>query len=194
MRSGKIALLPILEGSVRLENKTSLLRAFYKQGLRSVTFTYTTGDWADGSDDEPKHNGISALGREMVKDMNRLGIIIDMSHSSAKSMSDILDATQAPVIFSHSNARALCNVNRNVPDEILLRLKANRGLIMLDMVPYHTTDVFARWMADGDAVYFQTKAKFPDDKEKLKTAMENGKRKILSPLLRSATSLITSTI
>lgn len=172
MRDGKIAILPMLEGSIRLENKTSFLRAFYKQGLRCVTFTYTTSDWADGSDDAPKHNGISKLGKEMVKEMNRLGIIIDMSHSSAKSMSDILDITQAPVIFSHSNAKKLCNVNRNVPDEILLRLKVNKGLIMLDMVPDHTTDTFARWMADGDEVYYKTKAQFPNDKQKLKETME----------------------
>lgn len=171
MRSGKIALLPMLEGSVRLENKPSLLRAFYKQGLRCVTFTYKTSDFGDGSDDTPKHNGITALGKEMVREMNRLGIIIDMSHISAKSMNDILDITEAPVIFSHSNAKALCNVNRNVPDDVLLRLKANRGLIMLDLVPEHTTNTFAKWYSDGESFYYQTKAKFPADKQKLKEAM-----------------------
>lgn len=183
IRSGKIAVLPMLEGSIRLENKTSLLRAFYKQGLRCVTFTYTTGDWADGSDDQPKHNGISKLGREMVAEMNRLGIIIDMSHVSAKSMSDILDVTKAPVIFSHSNAKTLCNVNRNVSDEILLRLKANKGLIMIGMVPDHTTDAFAKWVADGDEVYYKTKAEFPNDKQKLKESMEKWEKENPQPVV-----------
>lgn len=183
MRAGKIALLPMLEGSVRLENKTSFLRAFYKQGLRCVTFTYKTSDWADGSDDAPKHNGISELGKEMVKEMNRLGIIIDMSHISTKSMSDILDLTQAPVIFSHSNARGLCNVNRNVPDEILLRLKANKGVIMLDMVPDHTTDAFAKWTAEGDAIYYKTKAEFPNDTQKLKETMKKWENENPQPIV-----------
>lgn len=171
MQQGKIALLPMLEGSVRLENKLSFLRTFYKLGLRCVTFTYYTSDLADGSDDIPLHNGISALGREMVTEMNKLGIIIDMSHISANAMSQILDITYAPVIFSHSNARALCNVNRNVPDSILFRLKKNGGIIMLDMVPDHTTNVFAKWVKNGDSIYFSTRKQFPDDKQKLKDVM-----------------------
>lgn len=171
MQQGKIALLPMLEGSVRLENKLSFLRTFYKLGLRCVTFTYYTSDLADGSDDIPLHNGISALGREMVTEMNKLGIIIDMSHISANAMSQILDITYAPVIFSHSNARALCNVNRNVPDSILFRLKKNGGIIMLDMVPDHTTNVFAKWVKNGDSIYFSTQNQFPDDNQKLKDVM-----------------------
>ncbi len=166
IQSGKIALLPMLEGSIRMENKTSYLRIFYKLGLRCITFTYYTGDWADGSDDTPKHKGLSALGKEMVKEMNRLGIIIDMSHISAEAMNDILDITEAPVIFSHSNARAICNVNRNVPDDILLRLRSNGGLIMLDMVAEHSHDAFGKWMREGDSLYFGTRAQFPGDKEK----------------------------
>ncbi len=172
IKNGKIAILPMLEGSDRLESKLSNLRLFYKLGLRCVTFTYTTGDLADGSDDLPKHNGISPLGRSMVKEMNRLGMLIDLSHASAKTMSDILDITETPVIFSHSNARKLCDVNRNVPDTILLRLKANKGLIMLDMVPDHTTNKFANWVNTGDSIYYATKKQFPGDKAKLRTVMD----------------------
>jgi membrane dipeptidase len=171
IRDGKIAILPMLEGSVRLENKLSYLRFFYKQGLRCVTFTYYTSDLADGSDDIPRHNGISAIGNEMVKEMNRLGIIIDMSHISSKAMSDILDITEAPVIFSHSNVRVLCDVNRNVSDEILLRLKVNNGLIMLDMVPEHTSNTFVKWMQEGDSVYYSIKDQNPGDKKKLTEIM-----------------------
>ena len=171
IQNGKIAILPMLEGSERLEGKISYLRDFYKLGLRCMTFTYTTGLLADGSDDEPMHNGISPLGRDMIKEMNKLGIIIDMSHISAKAMSDILDITEAPVIFSHSNARHLCDVNRNVSDEILLRLKSNKGIIMLDMVPDHTTTTFAKWVNDGDSFYYTTRKSNPSDKQKLKEVM-----------------------
>lgn len=183
MKDGKIAILPMLEGSVRLESKLSYLRFFYKQGLRCVTFTYYTSELADGSDGYAKNNGISALGKEMVAEMNRLGIIIDMSHISAKSMSDILDITKAPVIFSHSNAKALCNVSRNVPDDILLRLKANNGIIMLDMVPDHTSDAFVKWMRKGDSVYYTTKGKFPGDKEKLKEVMATWETAVPRPVV-----------
>lgn len=136
MNEGKIGFLPILEGAKRLQDDPALLRVYYKLGLRSVTFAYSTNGLADGSDDTARHNGISSIGREMVKEMNRLGVLTDMSHISAKAMNDILDITKAPVIFSHSNARALCNVNRNVPDDVLLRLKKNGGIIMLTFVPY----------------------------------------------------------
>jgi membrane dipeptidase len=186
MQAGKIALLPMLEGSVRLENKVSLLRMFYKLGLRCITFTYNTSDLADGSDDKPKHNGISSIGKEMVREMNRLGVLIDMSHISARSMNDILDITKAPVIFSHSNARALCDVNRNVPDEVLKRLKMNGGLIMIDMVAEHTSNAFAKWMADGDSVYYSTKAKYPGDKKKLKEVMEQWEKDYPRPAVTVA--------
>lgn len=169
----KIALLPMLEGAVQLKDKPELLRMFYKLGLRCVTFAYQTNNLADGSDDKPVHKGISELGRQMVDEMNRLGVIIDMSHISAKAMNDILDITKAPVIFSHSNARAICDVNRNVPDSILLRLKTNGGLIMLDMVPDHNSNSFGKWMNEGDSLYFTTKAQFIGDNMKLQQVMKD---------------------
>ncbi|MEO6455033.1 MAG: membrane dipeptidase, partial [Ginsengibacter sp.] len=186
MKEGKIALLPMKEGSEQLNGNVSLLDSLYKLGLRCMTFTYYTNEFADGSDDTPKHNGISALGKQMVKEMNRLGIIIDMSHISAKSMSDILDITKAPVIFSHSNARALGDVNRNVPDEILLRLKKNGGLIMLDMVAEHTTSAFGKWAEAGDSVYYSIKAKFPGDKIKLKEVMKQWEKDYPMPVVSVA--------
>jgi membrane dipeptidase len=166
MKDGKIAILPILEGATRIENNFSLLRMYYTLGLRSVTFAYNTNDLADGSNDTARHNGISTFGKEMVKEMNRLGILIDMSHISPKAMHDILDVTKAPLIFSHSNVRALCDVNRNVPDDVLKRLKQNRGIIMLTFVPYFTTNEFNKWMLKGDTVYDKLHAQYPDDKKK----------------------------
>ncbi len=172
MREGKIAIIPSLEGAVILENNLALLRNYYRLGLRSVTFAYETNDLADGSDDEPKHNGISSFGKEMVKEMNRLGIMIDMSHISAKAMRDILDVSQAPVIFSHSNTRTLCNVNRNVSDDVLQKLKKNRGIIMLTFVPYFTTNEFSKWMKAGDVFYYDLKKKYIDDKTKVNAEMK----------------------
>ncbi len=152
IQEGKITILPSLEGAGRLGNNKYLLRTYYQLGLRSVTFAYKTNQLADGSDDTAKYNGISAKGREMVKEMNQLGVLIDMSHISSKAMSDILDVTTAPVIFSHSNVRALCDVNRNVSDEILVRLKTNRGIIMLTPVPYFTTNAFNKWLNGSDSL------------------------------------------
>lgn len=171
MKAGKIALLPILEGSIRLENSTALLRTYYKLGLRSVTFAYKTNGLADGSDDTVKHNGISAVGREMVKEMNRLGVIIDMSHISVKAMNDILNVTQAPVIFSHSNIRALTDVNRNVPDDVLIRLKKNKGIIMLTFVPYFVTPAHANWLQTGDDVYYKSLKDYPTHRAKTDSMM-----------------------
>ncbi len=171
IKEGKIALLPMREGTEKIYGNLLLVDSLYEAGLRCMTFAYTTNEFADGSDDSPRNDGITVLGKELVKKMNRLGIIIDMSHISAKSMSDILDITKAPVIFSHSNARALSNVNRNVPDEILFRLKQNGGLIMIDMVAEHTTTEFGQWANEGDSVYYATKKEFPGDKKKLKEVM-----------------------
>ena len=183
MRSGRIALLPMMEGSERLAGDISQLEELYKLKLRCMTFTYITGPFADASDDEPRNNGITNAGKAMVRKMNELGIIIDMSHISAKAMSDILDITKAPVIFSHSNARAIADVERNVPDAILRRLKVNKGLIMIDMVAERTTTRFGKWMADGDAVYFTTKKKFPDDKALLKKTMTEWEAKNPMPVV-----------
>jgi membrane dipeptidase len=170
MTEGKIALLPILEGATRLDNSIELLRKYYQWGLRSVTFAYQTNGLADGSDDTPRHNGISNAGKHMVREMNRLGVIIDMSHISTKAMHAILDITQAPVIFSHSNVRALCDVNRNVPDSVLLRLKENGGLIMLTFVPYFVNKQLSNWLDAGDTAYYTAKGKYP--KAKVDSIME----------------------
>jgi len=176
MQEGKITILPSLEGATRLGNNKYLLRAYYQLGLRSVTFAYNTNQFADGSEDTAKYNGISAAGAEMVKEMNRLGVLIDMSHISANAMSAILDVTTAPVIFSHSNARALCDVNRNVPDSILKRLKGNNGLIMLTCVPYFTVKENMVWLdkrdSMGEALYERFQ-KNPEDSSVLdKMAMQ----------------------
>ena len=173
IQAGKIALLPMLEGSDRLEGKPALLRTFYKLGLRTVTFTYSSGELGDGSDDLSRNHGVSPLGKVMIKEMNDLGIIIDVSHASTKTMNDVLDETTAPLIFSHSNARTVCDVERNVPDSVLLKLKKNGGMIMIDMAPEHTSNVFAKWMKEGDDLYFDIKKRHPNDQKLLADTMKS---------------------
>jgi membrane dipeptidase len=186
MKEGKIALLPILEGAIRLENSTALLRTYYKLGLRSVTFAYKTNGLADGSDDSVKHNGISDAGREMVKEMNRLGVLIDMSHISTKAMNDILDVTQSPVIFSHSNIRALCDVNRNVSDDVLIRLKKNNGIIMLTFVPYFVKPQHDKWLQAGDMVYYKSLDDYPTNRAKTDSIMSQWEKDNPEPIVTIA--------
>ncbi|HQZ95785.1 MAG TPA: dipeptidase [Pyrinomonadaceae bacterium] len=171
-RNGKIAILPTLESAVRLKNNMALLRSYYDLGLRSVTFAYRTNDLADGSEDTPKHNGVSSFGKEMIKEMNRLGIMIDASHVSADAMNGILDSSQAPIIFSHSNARALCDVNRNVPDQVLRKLKTNRGIVMLTFVPYFVSHDMSKWMDDSEAYFELLSKKYSGDMSKATAEMD----------------------
>jgi membrane dipeptidase len=183
IRDGKIALLPSLEDSRLLEVDINKVRAFYAMGLRSVTLAYETNQLADGSDDKETHNGVSPLGKEMIHEMNRVGMLVDISHVSAKSMADALAISRAPVIFSHSNARALCDVNRNVPDDVLLKLKKNGGMVMLTMVPYFTTNEFARWMKLGDDYYDLMKTKYPNDQKALSSEMKRWEKETPKPLV-----------
>lgn len=186
MKQGKIALLPILEGATRLNNDIATLRKYYGWGLRSVTFAYQTNGLADGSDDKPRHNGISNAGKQMVYEMNRLGVLIDMSHISEKAMHAILDITKAPVIFSHSNAKALCDVNRNVSDSVLQRLKQNRGLIMLTFVPYFVKKEHSNWLDAGDTIYYKAKALYPHDKTKMDSLMDQWEKDNPQPVINVA--------
>jgi len=181
MKQGRIAILPTLEGATRLKGSPALLRSYYRLGLRSVTFAYKTNDMADGSDDAPKHNGVSELGKNMIREMNRLGVIIDISHVSEKAMNDVLNLSQAPVIFSHSNARALTNVKRNVSDATLLKLKANGGVIMLTFVPYFTRLEHSKWLDTGDRVYEELSKLHGGDKEKMTPGMDKWEKENPEP-------------
>jgi membrane dipeptidase len=129
-----------LEGGHVIENSLGTLRAYHAMGARYMTLTHNvTLDWADAASDSARHGGLTEFGREVVREMNRLGMLVDLSHVSPATMSDALDVTEAPVIFSHSNARALADVPRNVPDSILLRLPANGGVVMVTFVPGFVT-------------------------------------------------------
>ena len=135
-REKKIGSLLGMEGGHVLENSLGALRSYYDLGARYLTLTHNvTLDWADAASDSARHGGLTDFGREVVREMNRLGMLVDLSHVSPATMSDALDVTRAPVIFSHSSARALTDHVRNVPDSILKRLPANGGVVMVTFVP-----------------------------------------------------------
>ncbi|HEY7505232.1 MAG TPA: dipeptidase [Gemmatimonadales bacterium] len=135
-KRGRVASLLGMEGGHVIENSLGALRAYYDLGARYMTLTHNvTLDWADAALDSARHDGLTDFGREVVHEMNRLGMLVDLSHVSPATMSDALDVTQAPVIFSHSSARALTEHPRNVPDSILQRLPHNGGVVMVTFVP-----------------------------------------------------------
>lgn len=135
-KAGKVASLLGMEGGHVIENSLGALRTYYDLGARYMTLTHNvTLRWADAAQDSAVHGGLTAFGREVVREMNRLGMLVDLSHVSPGTMSDALDVSAAPVIFSHSSARALTDVPRNVPDSILARLPKNGGVVMVTFVP-----------------------------------------------------------
>jgi membrane dipeptidase len=133
VKTGKCASLIGVEGGVAIENDLSMLRILYTLGTRYMTLTHNqTLDWADAATDKPKHGGLSPFGVRVVREMNRLGMLVDISHVSVETMSDVLDTTQAPVIASHSSAFALCPHPRNINDDILRRIRLNGGVVMIN--------------------------------------------------------------
>lgn len=143
-RKKKIGSLLGLEGGHAIENSLGALRSYYALGARYLTLTHNvTLDWADAALDSAKHDGLTEFGKEVVREMNRLGMLVDLSHVSPAAMSDVLDVSEAPVIFSHSDSRALVDVARNIPDSILKRLRANGGVAMITFVPSFISKEFA---------------------------------------------------
>ncbi len=140
-KAGKVASLIGLEGGHAIENSLGALRMYYALGARYLTLTHNvTTDWADAALDVAKHGGLTEFGRDVVREMNRLGMMVDLSHVSPGTMSDALNVTVAPVIFSHSSARALMDVARDVPDSILARMPKNGGVVMVTFVSGFLTD------------------------------------------------------
>jgi len=132
-RAGKIAVLMGIEGGHAIEDSLGALRMFYRLGVRYMTLTHTnTNNWADSSGDQPRHNGLTEFGRQVVREMNRLGMLVDISHVSDKTFYDVLETTRAPVIASHSSARALTNIPRNMSDDMLRALARNGGVVMVN--------------------------------------------------------------
>jgi membrane dipeptidase len=145
-RTGKIASFLGGENGRALENSLGTLRAYYELGMRYMTLTHGRGtDWADSATDEARVGGLSAFGKEVVREMNRLGMLVDISHVSPAVMNQVLDVTEAPVIFSHSSARGLTDHPRNVPDDVLRRLPKNGGVVMITFIPAFVSTKVMEW-------------------------------------------------
>ncbi len=145
LRRGKVASLLGMEGGQSIEDSLGALRAFYALGVRYMTLTHSkTLDWADSATDAPRHGGLTRFGEEVVREMNRLGMLVDLSHVSEETMDDALRVSQAPVIFSHSSARAVCAHPRNVPDSVLARLRKNGGIVMVTFVAAFVSEEFSK--------------------------------------------------
>ncbi|WP_435188986.1 dipeptidase [Streptomyces sp. bgisy126] len=150
-KQGRIASLKGAEGGHSINNSLATLRALHALGVRYMTLTHNdNNDWADSATDDPGVGGLSAFGRQVVREMNRSGMLVDLSHVAATTMRDALDATAAPVIFSHSSSRAVCDHPRNVPDDVLERLPANGGVAMATFVPKFILPAAVDWTARAD--------------------------------------------
>jgi membrane dipeptidase len=145
-QQGRIASLLGLEGGHSIVNSLGALRSYYDLGVRYMTLThFHSNDWADSATDVARHEGLTDFGREVVREMNRLGMMVDLSHVSDATMNDALDVSEAPVIFSHSSARALTDHPRNVPDSVLKRVAKNNGVVMVTFIPAYVNDERRKW-------------------------------------------------
>jgi membrane dipeptidase len=189
----KIAALMGIEGGHAIEDSLMALRDFYRLGVRYMTLTHNnTNNWADSCCDTAKHNGLSDFGKEVVREMNRLGMLIDVSHVSDKTMSDVMDVSTAPVIASHSSARALADRTRNIPDDLLRRFTKNGGVVMVNFYPgfidqkvvIASRERDARLKPQTDAL----KEQYKDDPKKLEE--ETNKLMAANPLPKTPFSVL----
>lgn len=151
-RAGRIASLIGIEGGHQINNSLAVLRQMYDLGARYLTLTHSSNtDWADSATDNPAHHGLTAFGREVVKEMNRMGMLVDLSHVSEETMRGALAVTRSPVIFSHSSARALIDHPRDVADDVLKMVATNGGVVMVNFFPGYVSEARNRWLADRAA-------------------------------------------
>jgi len=151
-RSGRIASLIGMEGGYSIDDSLGLLRVFHDAGARYMTLAHSkTTTWADSATDAPKWGGLNPFGEDVVREMNRLGMMVDLSHVSEETMLDALRVSEAPVIFSHSSARAVTGHNRNVPDAVLAQLGGNGGVVMVTFVPGFVSEAARLWGLEANA-------------------------------------------
>ncbi|HEY7213536.1 MAG TPA: dipeptidase [Thermoanaerobaculia bacterium] len=181
-KAGRIASLIGMEGGHSIHNSLAALRQLYAAGARYMTITHSKNtDWADSATDAPRHGGLTRFGEEVVREMNRLGMLVDLSHVAPETMKKALAVTAAPVIFSHSSARALDDHPRNVPDDVLRLVTANGGVVMVTFVPSFVSEEVRAWNAQHDGEEARLKALHPEDPERVKRELEDWSRQQPAP-------------
>lgn len=153
-QDGKIGSILAVEGGIGMDNSLAPLRAWYTLGVRLMTLCHNNSlDWVDSATDDPRSGGLSDFGRQVINELNRLGIIIDCAHVSPDAMRQVLDASSVPIAISHSNAFSLCPNVRNVPDDVLERIPANDGIVMVTFIPDFVSDEVRKWMIPVRKLY-----------------------------------------
>lgn len=171
-KKGRIASLMGMEGGHSIGASLAVLRQMYALGARYMTLThFKNNSWADAATDAPAHNGLTPLGKDMVREMQRLGMLVDLSHVSEKTMLDALEVAKAPVIASHSNAYAINHHPRNVPDRVLDALKTNGGMVMVNFYPPYVVEAARQWSANRDAEDARLKSLLRGQPDKAKAAL-----------------------
>ncbi len=192
-RSGKVASLIGIEGGHAIENSLDVLRQFHELGVRYMTLTHAnTIDWADAATDSARHGGLTRFGEEVVREMNRMGMLVDLSHVSADAMKDAINASAAPVIFSHSSARALADHPRNVPDDVLAMLKQNGGVVMINFYSGFVEPTAAEQARGMYAVQRRFREQHPDDPRAAQRAYDEWRR--ANPVPRGTTATLADHI
>jgi membrane dipeptidase len=173
-KSGRVASLIGVEGGHQIGGSLAALRQYYDLGARYMTLShFKNNEFADSATDDPKYHGLNDFGRIVVREMNRLGMLVDLSHVSPDTMRDAIKASRAPVIFSHSDARALADHPRNVPDDVLKLLPANGGVVMVNFFLGHLSPEFIRWSADKDGEEARLKNLYTGQPDRRDAAMKS---------------------
>jgi membrane dipeptidase len=186
-KAGKVASMIGVEGGRQMGGSLAALRAYYALGARYMTLTHNqTTEWADSATDDPKYGGLSPFGLTVVHEMNRLGMLVDLSHVAPTTMKAAIAASKAPVIFSHSSARAVGGHPRNVPDDVLALLPANGGVVMVNWVPPFLSDAVWQWGAEQNAEEARLKAIHREDSAAVKAGVKAWKAARPAPVVTVA--------
>ena len=186
-KAGRVASMLGIEGGRQIGGSLAALRQFYNLGARYMTLTHNqTTEWADSATDDPKYDGLNPFGVTVVHEMNRIGMLVDLSHVSPATMKDAIAASRAPVIFSHSSARALVDHPRNVPDDVLRLLPANGGVVMVNFVPNFISDAVWKWGAEQSAEEARLKAIYRASSADVKAGLKAWEAAHPSPVVTPA--------